>query len=62
MSDVVFKELECINSQKIGIVELNNPKALNALTLNMIRLIHQQLIRWESDENIQLLILLWAEN
>lgn len=62
MSDVVFKELECINSQKIGIVELNNPKALNALTLNMIRLIHQQLIRWESDENIQLLILLGAED
>jgi len=57
MTDVIFTELPCTNGCKIGVAELNNPKALNALSLSMIRLLHQQLKVWEADNNIALVIL-----
>ena len=40
-----------------GIVTLNRPKALNALTLNMVRLIHPQLEAWATDDSVQLVII-----
>ena len=57
MTNVVFSELPCINHCKIGLAELNNPKALNALSLSMVRLLHQQLKVWETDRNIAFVIL-----
>jgi enoyl-CoA hydratase/carnithine racemase len=57
MTDVIFSELPCTNDYKIGVAELNNPKALNALSLSMIRLLHQQLKVWEADSNIAFVIL-----
>jgi len=62
MSVVTFKELSCrINGcnthKKIGVAELNNPKALNALNLDMIRMLHTQMQSWESDENISVVFL-----
>ena len=39
-----------------GIVTLNRPKALNALTLDMVRLIHPQLDEWAKDDSVQLVI------
>lgn len=61
MSDVVFREIECSENKKIGMVELNNPKALNALTLNMISFIHRQLNAWESNEAIVCIVLTSVE-
>jgi len=40
-----------------GIITLNRPKALNALTLNMVRLIHPQLRAWAADEAVKLVII-----
>ena len=40
-----------------GIITLNRPKALNALTLNMVRLIHPQLKAWAADDAIKLVII-----
>jgi len=40
-----------------GIITLNRPKALNALTLNMVRLIHPQLKAWAADDNVKLVII-----
>lgn len=58
MTDVIFTTLACEhNNQQIGVVELNNPKALNALTLSMIRSIHNQLKKWELDQNIAVIFL-----
>ena len=57
MTNVVFSELPCTNHCKIGLAELNNPKALNALSLSMIRLLHQQLKVWETDSNVAFVIL-----
>lgn len=39
-----------------GIVTLNRPKALNALTLNMVRLIHPQLQAWAADDGVKCVI------
>ncbi|MBZ0214918.1 MAG: enoyl-CoA hydratase/isomerase family protein, partial [Fimbriimonadaceae bacterium] len=37
---------------RAGIITLNRPKALNALTHNMVRRIHPQLQQWERDPDI----------
>ena len=36
----------------IGLITLNRPKALNALSLSMVKMIHAQLLNWESDNKI----------
>lgn len=40
-----------------GLITLNRPKALNALTLNMVRLIHPQLNEWAHDPSIKLVMI-----
>lgn len=40
-----------------GIITLNRPKALNALTLGMVRLIHPQLTAWAQDDAIQCVVI-----
>lgn len=37
---------------KAGVITLNRPKALNAVTLNMVREMHPQLERWAEDDRI----------
>ena len=37
----------------LGLITLNRPEALNALTLNMVRLIHPKLKIWEEDSEIK---------
>ncbi len=39
-----------------GIITLNRPKALNALTLGMVRAIHPQLTAWAADEAVKVVI------
>ncbi|WP_373185140.1 enoyl-CoA hydratase/isomerase family protein [Halopseudomonas sp.] len=41
----------------IGHLTLNRPEGLNALTLEMVRLLHKQLKAWASDESIRAVIL-----
>ena len=42
---------------RAGVITLNRPKALNALTHNMVRLMHPQLQEWANDENIERVII-----
>ncbi len=44
-----------------GVITLNRPKALNALTLAMVRLIHPKLKEWAADESVQCVIIEGAE-
>jgi enoyl-CoA hydratase len=37
----------------LGLITLNRPKALNALTLSMVRKIHPQLKQWENDSSVK---------
>lgn len=46
-------------SYEIGCIILNRPEALNALSLEMLDTIRQQLVEWESDERIGLV---WFES
>ena len=40
-----------------GTITLNRPKALNALTLAMVRLIHPKLREWAADESVQCVVI-----
>lgn len=54
---VVFSELATAGGQRVGCARLNAPKSLNALSLSMIRLLDQQLRRWEADPEIACVLL-----
>ncbi|MEO2265931.1 enoyl-CoA hydratase/isomerase family protein [Pseudoalteromonas sp. YIC-656] len=56
-AEVVFELAQCTNGAKIGLATLNVPKALNALNLNMIRLLDKQLKHWAEDEELALVII-----
>ncbi len=57
MSVVLFKELITNNNKKIAIAELNSPKSLNALSLDMMTLLITQLTRWQDDDDVVMVIL-----
>uniref|UniRef100_A0A3P8YBR5 3-hydroxyisobutyryl-CoA hydrolase n=2 Tax=Esox lucius TaxID=8010 RepID=A0A3P8YBR5_ESOLU len=40
-----------------GVITLNRPKALNALNVNMIRLMYPQLKKWETDKETDIVII-----
>lgn len=51
-TDVLFSQ-----KKQLGIITLNRPQALNALTLPMIQAIQQQLHLWQSDDSVQAVII-----
>src|SRR5689334_19131848 len=53
---VLFSELPG-KEGKLGLITLNRPKALNALTHEMIVLIHRQLLEWEKSSEIKAIVL-----
>lgn len=57
MAPVQFQEVSCDNGNVIGIATLNNPKALNALTFDMLVLLKQQLEVWHEDDNVLCVLL-----
>ncbi|WP_448550113.1 enoyl-CoA hydratase/isomerase family protein [Thalassotalea fusca] len=58
MSDVVlFDKLMCGNGKQIGVATLNSEKSLNALSGQMIELLYPQLLEWQQDSNVALVIL-----
>ncbi|MGB6118686.1 MAG: enoyl-CoA hydratase/isomerase family protein [Mesorhizobium sp.] len=42
---------------KAGVITLNRPKALNAVTHNMVHLMHAQMRDWEADAGVEVVIL-----
>jgi enoyl-CoA hydratase/carnithine racemase len=54
---VVFEEAVAANGMKIAFATLNVPKALNALNLDMIRLLAPQLKVWEQQDDIAVVVL-----
>jgi enoyl-CoA hydratase/carnithine racemase len=49
---VLFEELACDNQLKIGVVTLNSPRSLNALSGEMIDLLLPQLSQWKAKADI----------
>ena len=51
-SKVNVSKLECADGSVIGVLELDNPAALNALSYVMIEQLYNQLLEWQIDDNI----------
>jgi enoyl-CoA hydratase len=49
-------EILCERRGAAGVVRLNRPKALNALTLGMVRIMHEALDAWEHDEAVKCVV------
>lgn len=54
---VLFDERSAANGVRYGIATLNSPQTLNSLSLEMCHLLDAQLIQWERDPEIALVIL-----
>lgn len=59
---LLIETLRCRDNSKIGRLTLNRPKALNALSLEMIDMMHRQLAMWENQKDIVLVIIEGADN
>ncbi|WP_416397027.1 enoyl-CoA hydratase/isomerase family protein [Allohahella sp. A8] len=55
---VVFETRPTASGHLIGMARLNQPRSLNALSLDMIRLLHAQLTRWADDAQV---VAVWLE-
>ncbi len=51
-TSVICVEHPLNHGKRLGILRLNSVQSLNALTLDMIKLIHSQLEGWKNDDNI----------
>ncbi|MGK5078537.1 enoyl-CoA hydratase/isomerase family protein [Janthinobacterium sp. HLX7-2] len=54
---VKIEERDCPGGMKLGVITLDAPKSLHALTLEMIRAVDQALIRWADDAQIACVVL-----
>ncbi len=54
---ILFQEVCCDNGKKIAIATLNAERSLNALSGNMIDLLYPQLIDWQQDDDVALVLL-----
>ena len=54
---VIFNTLLTDSGHLIGIMTLNVPKSLNALSVEMCKLLSQQLAQWQEDSNIVAILL-----
>jgi len=51
-SVVLFKEIPTANGQRFGVATLNAPASLNALSVDMVRLLTPKLRQWAADQGI----------
>lgn len=54
---VCFEELPCVNNFKIGVITLNSPNNLNALSYDMTKAMYQQLKQWADQSEIAFVFL-----
>ena len=56
-SPVIFEQQDALNGYTIGVATLNAEKALNALSLDMIDLLTNQLMEWSINDDIPCVVL-----
>lgn len=54
---VLYQELAAQNGKKIGVATLNSEKSLNALSLPMVESLLPQLLAWQADNSISMVLL-----
>jgi len=52
-SPVIFEELATQDGHLIGVATLNAPKALNALSLEMIEAMYPQFLAWQENDKVK---------
>ena len=57
MEPVLFQELEAASGKKVAIATLNAEKSLNALSLPMVQALMPQLLTWQQDDTIAMVML-----
>jgi enoyl-CoA hydratase/carnithine racemase len=57
MTPVLFEEIRTAEGLKVGHATLNKPAALNALDIDMIRLLMPQLLAWQQDPEVVCVLL-----
>ncbi len=57
IAPVLFAEKRAVGGRRVAFATLNAEKALNALSIGMIRLLYGQLQRWEADPEICCIVL-----
>lgn len=50
-------DVQCQQQKTLGVITLNRPKALNALTHDMIVIIYEQLKKWEKDNTVHAVVI-----
>ena len=58
LDSVKIEERDCPGGMKLGVITLDAPKSLHALTLDMIRAVDGALVRWADDHAIACVVLL----
>ncbi|HEY9281537.1 MAG TPA: enoyl-CoA hydratase/isomerase family protein [Eoetvoesiella sp.] len=56
-SSVLFETMATVSAKKIAIATLNRPQTLNGLSLEMSQLLYTQLVQWQEDRSVALIIL-----
>lgn len=56
-SDIICSSEIGSGSQKVGVITLARPKALNALSIEMVTVLHDQLAAWNHDDTVSHVIL-----
>jgi enoyl-CoA hydratase len=56
-SDIICSREKSVSANSVGIITLNRPKALNALSVEMVTIIHDQLNAWDQDDAISHVII-----
>lgn len=54
---VLFHELTAANGQRIGVATLASEKTLHAISLEMVKLLTPQLLQWQADPGVAMVIL-----
>ncbi|WJG10978.1 enoyl-CoA hydratase/isomerase family protein [Aliiglaciecola sp. LCG003] len=54
---VLFDQQSCRNGQSVGIATLNKPRALNALDLEMVNLLSIQLLAWQQNPDVAMVVI-----
>ena len=57
LDSVKIEERDCPGGMKLGVITLDAPKSLHALTLDMIRAVDGALVRWADDDAIACVVL-----
>ena len=53
----VFNEYICEIKGSLAILKLNRPRSLNSLSLGLIRSLQDQLLQWENDPSIKVILI-----